>query len=112
MMPIFIAIPFDAALMWEGRPPQPCDLCHQRRRLRPGAFDKWDRAAMFVTLVGFSGWFQGFLSGIAQASGLDFLRDADVEERNTRLYEGSRAQLDGKRLAELLQRRSRAGSHI
>jgi hypothetical protein len=47
-----------------------------------------------MTLVGFSGWFLGFLSGKAQETGIDFLRDADQEDLNKRLYEGCRAQPD------------------
>jgi hypothetical protein len=47
-----------------------------------------------MTLMGFSGWFLGFLSGMAQGSGIDFLGDADVEDLNKRLYESCRAQPD------------------
>jgi hypothetical protein len=47
-----------------------------------------------MTLVGFSGWFLGFLSGKAQGTGIDFLRDADQEDLNKRLYESCRAQPD------------------
>jgi len=47
-----------------------------------------------MTLVGFSGWFLGFLSGMAQATGIDFLRDAKEEDLNKRLYEECRAQPD------------------
>jgi hypothetical protein len=47
-----------------------------------------------MTLVGFSGWFLGFLSGKAQGTGIDFLRDADKEDLNKRLYEVCRAQPD------------------
>ncbi len=47
-----------------------------------------------VTLVGFSGWFLGFLSGMAQGTGIDFLRDADEADLNKRLYESCRAQPD------------------
>ena len=47
-----------------------------------------------MTLTGFSGWFLGFLSGMAQGTGIDFLRDADMEDLNKRLYDGCRAQPD------------------
>jgi hypothetical protein len=47
-----------------------------------------------MTLTGFSGWFLGFLSGMAQGTGIDFLRDANVEDLNKRLYEGCRDQPD------------------
>ncbi len=46
------------------------------------------------TLVGLSGWFLGFLSGMAQGTGIDFLRNEDVEKLNHRLYDGCRAQPD------------------
>jgi hypothetical protein len=47
-----------------------------------------------MTLVGFSGWFLGFLSGMAQGTGIDFLRDANEEDLNKRLYEKCREQPD------------------
>jgi hypothetical protein len=47
-----------------------------------------------MTLVGFSGWFLGFLSGMAQATGIDFLRDANEEALNKRLYDDCRDQPD------------------
>ena len=47
-----------------------------------------------MSLVGFSGWFLGFLSGMAQGTGIDFLRDANVDDLNKRLYEECRAQPD------------------
>jgi hypothetical protein len=47
-----------------------------------------------MTLVGFSGWFLGFLSGMAQGTGIDFLRDANEEDLNKRLYDDCRAQPD------------------
>jgi hypothetical protein len=47
-----------------------------------------------MSLVGFSGWFLGFLSGMAQGTGIDFLRDANQEDLNKRLYEECRAQPD------------------
>ena len=47
-----------------------------------------------TALAGFSGWLLGFLSGMAQGTGIDFLRDANVEELNKRLYESCRAQPD------------------
>jgi hypothetical protein len=46
------------------------------------------------TLTGLSGWFLGFLSGMAQGTGIDFLRNADVEKLNHLLYDGCRAQPD------------------
>jgi hypothetical protein len=47
-----------------------------------------------MTLVGFSGWFLGFLSGMAQGTGIDFLRDANQEDLNKRLYDECRAEPD------------------
>lgn len=47
-----------------------------------------------MTLVGYSGWFLGFLSGMAQGTGIDFLRDANQEDLNKRLYDECRAQPD------------------
>jgi hypothetical protein len=60
-----------------------------------------------MTLVGFSGWFLGFLSGMAQGTGIDFLRDADVEDLNKRLYEGCREQPD-KSLSSVVEEMSKS----
>jgi len=45
-------------------------------------------------LLALAGWFTGFLSGVAQGTGNDFLRNEDVQDVSERLYDVCMKQPD------------------
>lgn len=46
------------------------------------------------TVPALAGWYLGFLSGVAQGTGIDFLRNASAEELSQRLYNDCQRQPD------------------
>jgi hypothetical protein len=47
-----------------------------------------------LKLIGLGGWPTGFVSGVAQGTGLDYLRNYDVTSVTQRLYDSCRRQPD------------------
>jgi hypothetical protein len=56
------------------------------------AFTKAMDAKDEARLAGLTGWTLGYLSGVAQGSGVDFLRNAEASKLFTRLYAGCSTQ--------------------
>jgi hypothetical protein len=58
-------------------------------------------------LAGLAGWALGYLSGVAQGSGVDFLRDEEAPKLFTRLYAGCSTQ-PSKPLSLVVEEMARA----